>query len=167
MRSLFAFQSGLALVHNPDVGAGQDSLERAIIGGLKSAIRDHGPITTDNMSSAAKRIAGNLKNARLDGLAAALGRRGGLANQSKVQAAKGRKGGRAGKGTKKPHSPEAHRRHLARRLIRAAGDVGSIDAEQMRALAPGREELHVTTALAAAAAAFGVTREVQELLAAG
>ena len=52
---------------------GQESLERAIAGALKAAIRDHGPITADKIGSAAKRIAGNLKNARLDGRDVAAG----------------------------------------------------------------------------------------------
>lgn len=39
----------------------QDPLMRRIIGGLKSAINDHGPVTKELISSAAKRIYGNLK----------------------------------------------------------------------------------------------------------
>jgi transcriptional regulator with XRE-family HTH domain len=39
-------------------------LERAIVGALRSAINDHGPITSENMGSAAKRILGNVVNAR-------------------------------------------------------------------------------------------------------
>lgn len=52
-----------------------DSLERAIIGALRAAIRDHGPITPEWIGSAAKRILGQLGNAKASGLAAALGRR--------------------------------------------------------------------------------------------
>lgn len=52
-----------------------DSLERAIIGALRGTIHDHGPITPELISSAAKRILGSFKNARLDGLARQLGRR--------------------------------------------------------------------------------------------
>jgi hypothetical protein len=41
------------------------ALERSVVGALRSAIKDHGPITADNLPSAAKRIIGNLKNARV------------------------------------------------------------------------------------------------------
>ena len=41
------------------------ALERAIAGALRSAIRDHGPITTAWIGSATKRVLGNLANARL------------------------------------------------------------------------------------------------------
>lgn len=51
------------------------SLERAIAGGLRSAINDHGPITADRITSAVKRVLGNLRNARVDGLARELARR--------------------------------------------------------------------------------------------
>jgi hypothetical protein len=46
------------------VGAGQenDGAERAIVGALRSAIHDHGPITPETIGSAAKRIVGNLRN---------------------------------------------------------------------------------------------------------
>ncbi len=49
-----------------------DGLERAITGALRAAIHDHGPITPDKIGSAVKRILGNLRNARLDGVAAAV-----------------------------------------------------------------------------------------------
>lgn len=165
MRSLFALAFPLHLVQNPGMGEGQDSLERAIVGGLKSAIRDHGPITADKITSAAKRIAGNLKNARLDGMAAALGRKGGLSSkQAGANFAKlGRRGGRAGKGSKKPRSDEARRRMLARRLLRAAGPRGELDAAAMVRLAPDRPQLHVATTLPAAAQALGVAGELQDL----
>lgn len=52
-----------------------DSLERSIGGALRDTIKQHGPITLENMNSAIKRVAGNLRNARLTGLATALGRR--------------------------------------------------------------------------------------------
>jgi hypothetical protein len=39
-------------------------VERAVVGALRAAIRDHGPITPEHIGSAAKRIVGNLKNAR-------------------------------------------------------------------------------------------------------
>jgi hypothetical protein len=55
--------------------AEDDSLERAIAGALRAAIRDHGPITADKIGSAAKRVLGNLKNARIDGLAREMARR--------------------------------------------------------------------------------------------
>lgn len=38
------------------------AIERAIIGALRSAIRDHGPITPAHVGSAAKRVLGNLRN---------------------------------------------------------------------------------------------------------
>ncbi len=47
------------------------SLERAIAGALVATIRDHGPIGMQLVTSATKRIVGNLKNARLGELAAA------------------------------------------------------------------------------------------------
>jgi len=53
----------------------QESLERAIAGGLRSAIHDHGPITQDRIASAVKRIMGNIRNARVDGFARELARR--------------------------------------------------------------------------------------------
>jgi hypothetical protein len=40
----------------------REALERAVIGALRSAIRDHGPITAESVGSAAKRIIGNLAN---------------------------------------------------------------------------------------------------------
>jgi len=39
--------------------------ERAIVGALRAAIHDHGPITPEQIGSAAKRVAGNLRNARI------------------------------------------------------------------------------------------------------
>lgn len=63
-----------AAAYNPAVPEA-DSLERAIAGALRATIRDHGPITAELVSSAVKRIVGNLPNARADGLARALGRR--------------------------------------------------------------------------------------------
>jgi hypothetical protein len=39
------------------------ALRRAVIGALRSAIKDHGPITPEQVGSAAKRILGNLVNA--------------------------------------------------------------------------------------------------------
>jgi hypothetical protein len=53
-----------------------ESLERAIAGALRAAIHDHGPITADKIGSAAKRVAGNLKNVRVDGLGAGMGTNG-------------------------------------------------------------------------------------------
>lgn len=142
----------------------EESLERAVTGALRGAIRDHGPITGDLVTSAAKRVIGNLKNARLGGIAAALGRQGGLANTKKAQAAKGRKGGRAGKGSKKPHSEEARRRSLARRLIRAAGTADELSVASMVRLAPDRPHLHRATSLQRAASDLLVADLVQELL---
>lgn len=52
-----------------------DSLERAIAGALRATIRDHGPITPERIGSAVKRILGNLRNARVGGLARELARR--------------------------------------------------------------------------------------------
>ncbi len=37
--------------------------ERAIAGALRATIHDHGPITPERIGSAAKRVAGNLRNA--------------------------------------------------------------------------------------------------------
>ena len=53
-----------------------NSLERAIAGALRAAIKDHGPITAAGIGSAVKRIVGNLSNADLGALApAAMARR--------------------------------------------------------------------------------------------
>jgi len=52
-----------------------DSLLRAIVGALRAAIHDHGPIGPQQVGSAAKRILGNLVNARPGGLERAFGRR--------------------------------------------------------------------------------------------
>jgi hypothetical protein len=49
-----------------------DGIERAIAGALRSAIREHGPITLDRIGSAVKRIVGNLRNAKAGSLARAL-----------------------------------------------------------------------------------------------
>lgn len=40
-----------------------DSLFRSVVGSLRAAIHDHGPITLDRIGSAAKRVVGNLRNA--------------------------------------------------------------------------------------------------------
>lgn len=40
----------------------RDAPERAVLGALRSAIKDHGPITPDKLTSATKRIVGNLVN---------------------------------------------------------------------------------------------------------
>lgn len=172
MRSLFPLSFGGDLGHNRalevPMAEGDESLERAIAGALRSAIRDHGPITADKIGSAAKRVVGNLKNARLDGMAAALGRKGGLArkeagaNFEKL----GRKGGRAGRGVAKPRSEEARRRMLARKLIRAErkdGGLGVIQAEKMVQLAPDRPELHRSLTLQQAADALEVAAELKQL----
>jgi hypothetical protein len=49
-----------------------ESLERAILGALRSTIHDHGPITAKHVGSAAKRIIVQLTSLRGDGLARAL-----------------------------------------------------------------------------------------------
>lgn len=41
----------------------REALERAVLGALKSAINDHGPITAEKLTSATKRVLGNLANA--------------------------------------------------------------------------------------------------------
>jgi len=53
----------------------KESLERAILGALRSTIHDHGPITAKHIESAAKRIIVQLTSLRGDGLARALGDR--------------------------------------------------------------------------------------------
>ncbi len=67
--------------------ADDDSLERAVAGALRSAIAAHGPITAANMTSAVKRVVGNLRNAKLGGLAAVMGRRrwAGVDAESRVE----------------------------------------------------------------------------------
>jgi hypothetical protein len=41
----------------------REALERAVTGALRSAIKDHGPITAEKLTSATKRVVGNLVNA--------------------------------------------------------------------------------------------------------
>ncbi len=48
------------MVDTPSVKDGR--LERAIVGALRAAIRDHGPITADTIGRAAKRILGSLRS---------------------------------------------------------------------------------------------------------
>ena len=43
-----------------------EAIRRAVVGALRSAIKDDGPITADNVRSAAKRVLGNLANASDD-----------------------------------------------------------------------------------------------------
>ena len=40
----------------------REAIERAVLGALQSCIHDHGPITADMLTSAAKRVVGNLAN---------------------------------------------------------------------------------------------------------
>jgi hypothetical protein len=44
----------------------EEVLERAIVGALRSAIHDHGPITPEDVGSAAKRVIGNLRNVAME-----------------------------------------------------------------------------------------------------
>lgn len=67
--------AGQAAAYNPPMPEEDDSLERAIAGALRDTIRQHGPITLENMNSAIKRVAGNLRNAKIRGLAAVMARR--------------------------------------------------------------------------------------------
>lgn len=152
-------------VESPVMGTGDESLERAIAGALRAAINDHGPITVDKIGSAAKRVAGNLRNARLAGLAVALGRRGGLARKESGANFErmGRKGGRAGRGVPKPRSEEARRRMLARRVLRATGPDGQVLVAKVIKLAPDRPELHAARPAREIAEALGVVREFDDL----
>jgi hypothetical protein len=43
----------------------QPAYLRQIVGGLKAAIHDHGPITADMVTSAAKRVSGAIENHRI------------------------------------------------------------------------------------------------------
>jgi hypothetical protein len=52
-----------------------NELERAIVGALRDQIQAHGPITPQWIGSAAKRVLGNIANAKSTGLARALGSR--------------------------------------------------------------------------------------------
>ena len=52
-----------------------DPLERAIAGALRDTIKTHGPITPQWIGSAVKRIVGNLRNAKVEAHARALGQR--------------------------------------------------------------------------------------------
>lgn len=44
----------------------REALERAVLGALRSAINDHGPITADKLTSATKRVIGGLANAGVE-----------------------------------------------------------------------------------------------------
>lgn len=44
----------------------REAIERAILGGLKASINDHGPISADRLTSALKRIVGQLKIVGVD-----------------------------------------------------------------------------------------------------
>lgn len=97
-----------------------DSLERAIVGALRAAIHDHGPITLAQIGSAAKRILGQLRNVP-GGLARLLGKRrweGSTAKQRKAFSTSGASlGGKhawAGM-TKAERSAEGKRRAAVRR----------------------------------------------------
>jgi hypothetical protein len=98
------------------------SLERAIAGALRATIHDHGPITAANLTSAVKRIAGNLRNADLGQLAAAdLARKRwegtSEAERQQMMAAAGSKGGRSAWAELTPaeRSAEMKRRAAKRR----------------------------------------------------
>ncbi len=65
----FLFTQSVRLEYGGEV-SDNASLERAIAGALRAAIKDHGPITLAHVGSATKRIAGNLANAKLGTLAA-------------------------------------------------------------------------------------------------
>lgn len=45
-------------------GRRREALERAVLGALQSCLHDHGPITPDMLTSATKRVVGNLANLR-------------------------------------------------------------------------------------------------------
>ncbi len=44
----------------------REAAERAVLGALRASINDHGPITPDKLSSATKRVLGNLVNAGVE-----------------------------------------------------------------------------------------------------
>lgn len=89
-------------------------LERAILGALRAAIHDHGPITLDTMSSAAKRIVGNLANAGGVG-AAAMGRRRWRGTTAEEREAVASSGGRAAWEGLSPEERSAEMRRRAKR----------------------------------------------------
>ncbi len=98
------------------------SLERAIVGALRAAIHDHGPITPALVTSAAKRVLGNLQNAQLGDLAAAdMGKRRWAGTTEAERREKmtgiGSSGGRAAwaKLTPEERSEEMRRRAAKRR----------------------------------------------------
>lgn len=99
----------------------QESLERAIVGALRATIKDHGPITPEWIGSAAKRIVGQIANAKLDGLARVLGRRrwAGVSAEehSAITTKAGRKGGKSAWAgmSKAERSAEMRRRAAVRR----------------------------------------------------
>lgn len=55
----------------------RSGLERAIAGALRATIHDHGPITTDKIGSAVKRVVGNLANAGFAGARSIVSKEGG------------------------------------------------------------------------------------------
>lgn len=44
----------------------REAAERAVLGALRSCINDHGPITPEKLTSATKRVLGNLANAGVE-----------------------------------------------------------------------------------------------------
>jgi len=104
----------------------QESLERAVVGALRSMFHAHGPITPEWFGSAAKRIVKQLANAKLDGLARIMGRRrwAGVSAEehSKITKAGGAKGGRTAwaNKTKAQRSAEMKRRAVVRAKNREA-----------------------------------------------
>lgn len=44
----------------------REAVERAVLGALRSCIKDHGPITPEMLTSATKRVVGNLANAGME-----------------------------------------------------------------------------------------------------
>ena len=61
---LLADHDERARVEGPEAKTDAASLERAIVGALRSAIAAHGAITPDMIGSAAKRILGSITTAR-------------------------------------------------------------------------------------------------------
>ena len=103
----------------------EESLERAIIGALRAAIKDHGPITPEHIGSAAKRILGQLGNAKADGLARALGRRR-WAGLSAVE--RGELAGAGGRKAWASLSAEARSAEMRRRAAKRAPKVSTAAA---------------------------------------
>jgi len=109
------------------MGDHQESLERAIAGALRAAIKDHGPITLEKIGSAAKRILGQLGNAKADGLARALARRRWAGSSAEERAKFASSGGRSAWASMTAQQRSAEMKRRAAKRRKRADASGSAD----------------------------------------